>query len=119
MVREFRELKIWKKAIEVSKKVYLLTKIFPDDEKFGLVSQLRRASVSVSSNIAEGCGRRTNRDLANFLDIALGSVREIESQLYLAKELGFLGEVELDELSLELEELGKMISGFRGYVLKE
>lgn len=119
MVREFKDLKVWKKAVDVGKKIYLITSRFPSEEKFGLVSQLRRAGVSVSSNIAEGCGRRTNKDLANFLDIALGSVREIESQLIFSKELGFLSESKLDELEGDLDELGKMISGFRNYILKE
>lgn len=88
-IRSFRDLIIWQKAISFAKDVYVLTRTFPADEQFGLTSQLRRAAVSVSSNVAEGHARQ-GREFAHFLSVARGSLAECESQLFLAAELGFL-----------------------------
>ena len=116
MVKNFKSLKIWVRAVEIAERVYFLTGKFPCEEKFGLVSQLRRAVVSISSNIAEGCGRRTNRDLINFLHISIGSLRQVQSELLVSCRLGFLEKKELDVLDLELDELARMISGYINYV---
>lgn len=88
-IRDFKDLIVWRKAIAFAKEVYTLTKRFPRDERFGLPSQLRRAAVSVSSNIAEGQARQ-GREFAHFLSIARGSLAEAESQLLLAVELDYL-----------------------------
>jgi four helix bundle protein len=88
-IRSFRDLVIWQKAIQLAKEVYTLTRAFPREELFGLTSQLRRAVVSVSSNIAEGHARQ-GREFKHFLSIARGSLAEVESQLSLAVELGYL-----------------------------
>jgi len=119
MVREFKRLDVWKRAIVLGKRIYEVTKKFPDDEKYGLVSQLRRAVVGISSNIAEGCGRRTDKDTIQFLYIAMGSVKEVQSQLYISKEFGYLSESLLKELDDELEEISKMVMGFVNYISKE
>ena len=111
MVREFRGLDVWKRAVVLAKSVYKITKKFLDDEGYGLISQLRRAVVSVSSNIAEGCGRRTDRDSIQFLYISLRSVKEVQSQLYISKELGYLDEDILRKLDDELEEISRMLMG--------
>jgi four helix bundle protein len=87
-IRSFRDLLVWQKAIQLAKAVYLITRNFPADERFGLTLQIRRAAVSVSSNIAEGHSRQ-GREFAHFLSIARGSTAEVESQLLLAVELGF------------------------------
>jgi len=116
MVRSFKGLEVWKEAIEIGKRVYEVTKDFPKSEMYGLVSQLRRAVVSVSSNIAEGCGRRTDKDFVNFLHIAMGSIREVESQLFISKELGYLDNIKLIELEKELDSLGKKLMGFINYI---
>ena len=116
MVSNFKELRVWKKAIYVGKQVYEISKKFPDDEKYGLTSQLRRAVVSISSNISEGCGRRTNKDFVNLLHIAMGSLREVQSQLFISKELGYLDEKMLRDLDFELEELAKMLTGLVKYI---
>jgi len=92
---------------------------FPKKEDYGLSSQLRRAVVSISSNIAEGCGRRTDKDTIKFLYIALGSAKEVQSQLYIAKEFGYLDDDILKELDIELEEISKMIMGFANYIFGE
>ncbi|HYH69162.1 MAG TPA: four helix bundle protein [Urbifossiella sp.] len=88
-IRTFRDLLVWQKAIQLAITVYRVTQAFPKEEKYGLTSQVRRAAVSVSSNIAEGHARQ-GREFAHFLSIARGSAAEVESQLYLAAELGFI-----------------------------
>ena len=88
-INDFRDLIIWQKAISFAKAVYILTKRFPPDEKFGMTSQIRRAAVSVSSNIAEGYARQ-RKEFSYFLSIARGSLAETESLLFLAVELGYL-----------------------------
>lgn len=117
MVTNFKELKVWRKAIDVAEKVYLVSKDFPKEEIYGLIAQIRRAVVSISSNIAEGSDRGTNRDFANFISIAMGSLREVQSQLILANRVGFLDAKKLEELDGDLEELARMLSGFRKYLL--
>ena len=100
----------------IGKRVYEVVDTFPKKEDYALSSQLRRAVVSISSNIAEGCGRRTSKDTIQFLYIALGSVNEVESQLCIAKEFGYLGDDVLKEVSNELREIGKMLMGFVNYI---
>jgi four helix bundle protein len=85
----YRELEVWKRSIELSVVTYKLTGEFPSDERFGLTSQLRRASVSIASNIAEGYGRATKGEFKQFVGIARGSALELQTQLVIAKELGF------------------------------
>jgi len=93
-IRDFRDLVVWQKAIALAKEVYRLTRGFPGDERFGLTIQVRRAVVSVSSNIAEGHARQ-GREFGSYLSIARGSLAEVESQLLLAVELGYLRSLDL------------------------
>ena len=86
-MHNFRSLKVWEKSVELSVKTYQLTSCFPTDEKFGLISQMRRASVSIPSNIAEGAGRSSKKDFANFLGFATGSSNELETQMLIANKL--------------------------------
>jgi four helix bundle protein len=90
-IRTFRDLIAWQKAMLLCNCVYALSASFPDSERFGLTSQIRRAVVSIPSNIAEGYGRRRKQDYLRFLDIARGSLFEVETQLELAEQLGFAG----------------------------
>ena len=92
MARDFRKIAAWRRAHELTLAVYRATGSFPNDERYGLVSQMRRACASISTNVAEGCGRSTNNELARFIDIATGSASEVEYQLLLAKDLGYLPE---------------------------
>lgn len=110
MQHNFRELKIWKDSIEIVKSIYLLTSELPDDEKFGLKSQLQRCAVSVPSNIAEGSGRSTNKDFRNFLNMSLSSSYELETQLIIVNELFHL---EISEIIEKLHEVQRMIIGFK------
>ncbi|MFH0712166.1 MAG: four helix bundle protein [archaeon] len=113
---DYKKLDVWKRAIDLIPVVYELTKKFPKEELYGLVSQMRRAFVSVSANIAEGCGRRTVKDYVSFLYNALGSVKEVESELYVCEKLGYISGNKLDDLLKELDEIGKMIVGVISYV---
>lgn len=105
----FKELKVWQKAIELVTETYLLTKGFPKDELFGLVSQIRRCVVSIPSNIAEGCGRKTPKDFNNFLGIALGSSFEFETQIIISKNIGYLTEEQFSSLESEIQHIQNMI----------
>ena len=117
MVRDFRKLDVWKGSFELVKMVYDTVLKFPKYEDWGLSSQLRRAVVSISSNIAEGCGRRTDKDFVNFLHMSMGSVREVECQLMIAKELDYLSDDEFNKLIVKLNEVGGKLSRFIDYVL--
>ncbi len=96
-MRNFRELEIWKIAFELALESYRLTKDFPQQEKFGLTSQMRRASVSIPSNIAEGCSRSSDKDFARYLEIALGSAFELETQTLIANQLDLIPKSSLEE----------------------
>ena len=91
-IKSFRDLKIWKEGIELVKKIYLITKKFPKEEQYGLNSQMRRASVSIPSNVAEGFRRKHNKEYTQFLNIALGSCAELETQLVIARELEYIND---------------------------
>jgi four helix bundle protein len=109
MSESFRNLTVWQRAIELPVAVYKLTSSFPDSERFGLVNQLRRASVSVASNIAEGYGRSTKGEYIQFLGHARGSNSEVETQIVIAKALGF-GSKQMLKMSEELcSEVGRML----------
>jgi four helix bundle protein len=107
-MNSYRDLIVWQKSMNVVTLVYKLVKQFPDDEKFGLVSQIKRSSVSVPSNIAEGYGRNYTKDYIRFLNIARGSLYEMQTQLQVALNLGFIVEEDLNKinaLSLEVEKM--------------
>ncbi|MFY0599750.1 MAG: four helix bundle protein [Cyclobacteriaceae bacterium] len=112
-MNNFKELIIWQKAIELASLVYDITKSFPNDEKFGLTNQLRRASVSVSSNIAEGSGRSGKKDYAMFIGYSLGSLFEIESQLIISRNLNFIDQTIFEDISSRVTELQKMTYSFK------
>lgn len=109
----FKELKVWQRSKTLAIELYKATNGFPKEEMFGLTQQIRKSAVSVPSNIAEGCGRGTDRELIRFLDIAQGSAFELETQLIIAANLGFLNESSSDRLAGELSEIQRMIEGFR------
>lgn len=113
MKHNFRELNVWKKAMDLVKVVYEITDPFPKDEIFGLRQQIRRAAVSIPSNIAEGCGRNTNPQLLRHLDIAQGSACELETQCMLALDLGFIPKASWLVVEEKIHEVQKMIQGFK------
>lgn len=112
-MHKFKDLIVWQKSRELVKSVYLLSQKFPSDEKFGLTLQIRRAAISIPSNIAEGAGRNTNPDFIRFLDIANGSCCEVETQLYLALDLDFITKDDFEQIHLETQNIQKLIFNFR------
>lgn len=109
----FEKLEVWQKAIQFADQIYRITRTFPEDERFGLTSQLRRAAVSISSNIAEGSSRTSRPDFARFIEIATGSLFEVVSQTRIALNESFLSQAQHDEIYTAAEEQGKMLSGLR------
>lgn len=110
-MKDFRSLKVWGKAHDLTLAVYRLTNDFPQRELYGLTSQLRRAAVSVPTNIAEGCGRSGDREFRRFLQIAMGSASELEYQVLLARDLGYLKEEKYSLVQEHLGEVKKMLGG--------
>ena len=111
-MRDFKELKVWDKAHRCAVEVYRTTGAFPSEERFGLVAQLRRSAASVPANIAEGCGRESDRELIRFLSIAAGSASEAEYHLLLSRDLGYLAEEDYQELVKQICEVRRMLSAF-------
>ncbi len=111
MTETFRNLIAWQKARLLARDIYRATKGFPKEEQFGLVSQLRRAAVSIVSNIAEGKGRGTKRDFCHFLMQSRGSLYELETQIELANDLEYLEDVEVPQLLKACDELGRVLNG--------
>ena len=112
-ISDFRQLRVWQKAMEVVKDVYQQTRDFPREELYGLTSQLRRSAISIPSNIAEGFKRFHFGDKRHFLSIAAGSVAELETQLIIAKDLGFFSEQIYDVISDKLNHVSKMLTLLR------
>jgi four helix bundle protein len=112
-MHNYKELMIWKMSRELVKEIYLITKSFPDDERFGLISQMRRCSISIPSNIAEGSGRSTDKDFAHFLSMSISSAFELETQLLVSNDLGYINDETVNKLERKINELQKMIYGLR------
>jgi len=116
MSGDYRDLKVWQKSMELTLTVYRETQCFPKDEMYGLVSQMRRAAVSIASNIAEGKGRSSDRDFAVFLCHARGSLHELETQAVIAERLGYFHKDAALEIGLLNAEIGKMLNGLIGSI---
>jgi len=111
MVRTHKDLDVWKKSIEFVTEIYSVTALFPKSELYGLTSQIRRASVSIPSNIAEGATRNHKAEFKQFLFISLSSAAEIDTQLIIAGNLGFIEQNNVERLQIELSTISKMIQG--------
>ncbi len=114
MVNNYKELEVWKRSVALTTKLYKLTSRFPDTERHGLSSQIRRAATSIAANIAEGWGRGSTGEYIQFLTVARGSLMELETQLIVACNLHFLGADASGQTSKEVEEIGKMLNGLIG-----
>ena len=112
---EYRDLDVWMEARKLVSSLYRLTKSFPKDEQYGLTSQMRRCSISISSNIAEGCGRRTSSDTIQFLHIARGSLYELETQLFLSLDQSYIDEKEMESQLNQIVLCKKLLNGFINY----
>jgi four helix bundle protein len=109
-MKDFRQLKLWEKAHQLTLAVYKVTKGFPKEGLYGLTSQIRRSSMSIPTNIAEGCGRNTDAEFARFLQISMGSASETEYQLILARDLEFLSKEAHEKLHMDVEEVKRMLA---------
>lgn len=112
-IRSYKDLIVWQKGIELVSTIYLITKKFPVQEQFGLTSQMQRAAVSIPANIAEGYGRNTKNEYANFLRIAHGSLTELETLLLIARKQSYCNEGEFSNIEAMLDELGAMLYRLR------
>jgi four helix bundle protein len=110
-VTDFKQLKLWRKAHEMTLAVYRTTATFPKEEAYGLTSQIRRAAASSGANIAEGCGRHSDGEMCRFLQIARGSASEVESHFLLARDLHFLDEKDFQVLTSQADEVRRMLTG--------
>lgn len=113
MVRNYRDLKVWEKAMDLVERIYGITRKFPDSERFGLISQMQRSAVSVPSNIAEGHARDSTRDYLRYLSIAYGSLAELETQTMIASRLSYISDDQAKELLDAEAEIGRMLSGLK------
>lgn len=113
MAKSYRDLVVWQMSMDVAENIYQLTRSFPKEEMFGLVSQMRRAAVSIPSNIAEGEGRKSRNEFHHFLGIALGSKSELETQMELCERIGYLQPSETEGLKDSLARVGRMLSMLR------
>jgi len=111
-LRDFRQLKVWEKSHSLTLAIYQATATFPKDELYGLASQIRRACASIPANIAEGCGRNGDAELARFLQIAMGSASELEYHLLLAHDLGLMSDPHYDQLNEGVTEVKRMLATF-------
>jgi four helix bundle protein len=109
-MEDFKDLRVWAKAHELTLAVYQKTRAFPKEEMYGLTSQLRRAAASVGANIAEGCGRRSDAEMRRFVQIARGSANEVEYHLLLAKDLDFLSDEDHKDLEAKVLKIQRMLA---------
>jgi four helix bundle protein len=114
-VKGHRDLEVWRKAMQFVTALYQETAAFPRHELYGLTNQVRRAAVSVPSNIAEGCGRSSKREFHHFLSLARGSLLEVETQVEIARNLGYMSENRFRELLANRNEIGRMLNGLRSW----
>lgn len=109
-IKSYKELIVWQKAIKLVKEIFILTNKFPKSELYGIISQIRRAAISISSNIAEGYGRRSKKEYLQFYSIAYGSAMELETQIIISKELLFTSTENFDKVDLLLDEVCRMLN---------
>lgn len=115
-MRPHHNLDVWKKAVDFVVKVYKATENMPKEEKFGLTSQIRRAAVSIPANIAEGAGRKSEKEFLNFLSIAQGSASEVETELLIACRLEYIQKIKYNEMLSDLNNIGRMITGLSSHL---
>jgi four helix bundle protein len=115
-IKSFEDLTVWQDAREFTNKIYMLTKKFPKEELYGLTSQIRRATVYIMANIAEGFDRRSDKELTNFLSIARASSSEVQNNLYVAIDLEYISQAEFNQLYQETKKIAKQINGLMTYL---
>ncbi|MGQ9629709.1 MAG: four helix bundle protein [bacterium] len=116
--RAYESLEVWKRSVDLAVEVYKLTEAYPREELYGLTSQIRRAVVSVSSNIAEGVGRNSKGEQLNFIGFALGSLYEVGSLLAVSYRLGYINDENYNGISSTVEDVGRLLNGFKNYLTR-
>ncbi len=111
-MKDFRDLKVWRRSHNLTLRIYKVTSSFPREERYGLISQIRRSSSSIPTNIAEGCGRSRDTELARFVEIAIGSASELEYQILLGSDLALISRAESESLMTEAVEIKRMLISF-------
>jgi len=115
-MHQYKELKVWTKSIEFTVDLYHATQLFPKEETYSLVSQVKKAAVSISSNIAEGAGRKSNKEFSQFLSYSYGSTCEVDTQLIIARRLRFIDEEKFENLNGKLQEIQKMLFSLKNQI---
>ena len=118
-MKPHRRLKVWRDGIDLVKDIYWITKQFPKEERYEIVSQLRRATLSIPLNIAEGAARTSSKEFVRFLDIAIGSIAELDTLFLICYELKFISELDFNMLNSKLDVIGKMVYGLKKKILSE
>ncbi|MFA5010605.1 MAG: four helix bundle protein [Ignavibacteria bacterium] len=118
-IRTHKDLDVWKKSIDLVAEIYEITKSFPKEEIYGITNQIRRAAVSIPSNIAEGAGRNHDKEFIQFLYIAMGSSSELETQIFICKNLKYIGEEQMNTILEKLYDIRKMLSGLLKSVISK
>jgi four helix bundle protein len=113
-MRNYKDLLVWEKAHKLTLAVYKITLVFPKDERYGLTSQIRRASASIAANLAEGCGRRSDGEMARYVQIAMGSGAELSYHFLLARDLRFMQSADYEALNADVSEIMRMLSALSG-----
>lgn len=113
----YKDLEVWKEAINLTTEVYAITKTFPDDEKYGLINQMRRAVVAIPSNIAEGSSRKSDKDTVRFVDIAIASLAELDTQIIISQNLGYLKDSK--EIKAKIDKLFALLRGLQKYMIEQ
>ncbi len=116
MAKNYENLEVWREGIELAILIYKITGNFPKDEIYGIVSQLRRSAISVSTNIAEGAGRNSTQEFIRFINISLGSLNEVESLIYVSLKLNYINENNFNNIKNQIDKIGKLLGGFKKYL---
>lgn len=116
---DFKNLKVWQHAMDITINVYSMVKLLPDFERYSLSDQIRRSAISIPSNIAEGQGRNSNKEFAHFLSISRGSIAELQTQLILCVKIGYIPDDLINPILLELSQLDRMICGLMNFLKSE
>ena len=118
-MHNFKELKVWQEAMSLAKDIFIATRNFPSEEKFGLISQMNRSAVSIASNIAEGAGRESSKEFNHFLNIALGSCFELETQLILSTDFNYITKEKTESLTEKACKIQKMLNGLKKSIYQQ
>jgi four helix bundle protein len=110
-MKPHQQLEVWQESFQLVRELYIVTAEFPNSEKFGIISQIRRAAISVPTNISEGAGRQSKRELHHFLTVSMGSLSELDTLLLLAESIGYLNKDKLNEVTPKLERISKLLNG--------